>query len=111
MNNDFIIKIMTLISEFDLFGEILWDKDFNFIANCNDLFYWGTADGEEIKETDLDLLKQSLLDYNDHGVDLYCARKRKMRPQHACYKYFDVNKRHLFNACGPNRIKDFFNPG
>ena len=101
---------MWFIQEHDLFEEILWDGELRFYANCNDFFYWGCADGEPISKDDLDLLESSINDSKDYnGVLLYCARKRKMRPQGAYYKHLEKDKV-LFDACGDEREIDIANP-
>lgn len=71
-------------------------------VNCNDLFWWGCADDEEVKVEDIPLLLQSLEDSPKNGALLYCARKRGMRPQTPYYKYFE-GEEHLFDACGESR--------
>ena len=110
MDIDYITKMMRFISENDLFEEIIWDGNLVFYALCNDLFYWGSADGEQINKDDIKLLEVSINDSKDYnGVLLYCARKRKMRPQGAYYKHLKEDKE-LFNACGEERKIDIGNP-
>jgi len=41
---------------------------------------------------------------------LYCARKRKMRPQGAMYEYLNKENWPLFDECGPVREKSLSNP-
>lgn len=101
---------------------------------CSDIFAWGCADVEDIESSDdIELLRQSIKDCleieqrSSHGVLLYCARKRQMRPQGAYYKYLDVydykkdqprelneeatEKMHkLFNDAGPKREVGLGNP-
>lgn len=76
--------------------------------NCNDFFFWGCSDCEQLD--DWDLLEQSLNDAGDDGCLLYCARKRKMRPQGAFYKYLKPENHHWFDACGKKREINFGNP-
>ena len=108
--DNFIKELLVLVAEYDLNDEIYWDVDLNFFAICNDIFWWGTADLEPITETDLDLLRQSTDDAGPNGIILYCARKRKMRPQGTFYKYIKIEEHKLFNACGPEREVDILNP-
>ena len=55
-------------------------------------------------------MEQAFKDCEDHGGELFCARIRKMRPQGACYAYYDKKDWHLFDACGPERECGFGNP-
>ena len=41
---------------------------------------------------------------------LYCARKRKMRPQGAMYKTIPKTLWHLFDVCGEEREMNMGNP-
>lgn len=86
-----------------------------FFAQCSDLFEWGTADLERIDPADLPLLEQSVVDAKAAGGELwkgelFVARKRGMRPQGACYKNIPEALWPLFNACGPARERNLFNP-
>ena len=82
-------------------------------VNSSDLFYWGVADGVDIRNEDLPEFNQALIDCdNDYEVAgmLYCARKESMRPQGAIYRYIPKKLWPLFDACGPERKIDMFNP-
>ena len=77
--------------------------------NCSDLFVWGCSDGEAITYADFDLLKQTVseVDQVDRfkvATDLYCARRRKVRPHGAAYSGYPEKYWPLFNACGEERI-------
>lgn len=88
-----------------------------FIVNCNTLFWWGTADAEEVMPADLPLLHRCLADLKaiDDGMDgelaalhmdwLYAARRRGMRPQSPCWKHMGdyPGLLDLFLAAGPQR--------
>jgi hypothetical protein len=85
------------------------------IVNCNDLFYWGTADCVVLDENNIDLLEKTVEDMKAIDPDnytqadlLFCCRVRKMRPQIPYYKYIDEQFYPLFNACGPERDKNGF---
>lgn len=93
------------------------------LVDCNDLFFWGCADAEEIELCDLPLLQQaydelhalSLTNTNLSGITaytdwLYCCKKRSMRPQGAIYDNRPKEMWPLFNACGPHRPAEFGNP-
>ncbi len=105
--------ITEIIIECDADHDISWNTHDNgtiyaFVL-CNDLFFWGAADGEEIKESDIPDVVQAYKDSKFHGEILWCCRKRKMRPQGAYYKHLKADAA-LFDACGPRRETDFGNP-
>jgi hypothetical protein len=82
-------------------------------VNANDLFYWGVADGVEIRDEDIPIFDQALIDCEGNFAlagDLYCARKEKMRPQGAVYSSIPKKFWGLFDACGPEREIDRGNP-
>jgi hypothetical protein len=98
-------------------------------AICNDLFVWGSADSEDVTPDNIHILKQSVDDIMPYyekwatykrskaegddkepplimlsiGVELFCARVAKMRPQGRCYQNYPPGIRELFDACGPDR--------
>lgn len=131
-----ISEVMNFISTYDI-DDIKWSHGIEFWVSCNDVFFWGCADAEDLTpetvgvlydafnevnalcdKTDID--KDSVA-HNEYGAYvhddiaclLYCAKMRKMRPQDAFYqgKYIPEWAFPLFDACGPKRKKDFFNPG
>lgn len=128
---DFTKEVLKLFSENDLNDFLMWyidptsDEDNLILSmNCNDCFYWGTSDDEEITPETFDVLKQSIEDIK--AIDdelgmlyvncLYAARVRGMRPQGAAYP---VNEDaipnckeiwKLFDACGPEREESITNP-
>lgn len=120
---DVIIRIM---AAFNGFGDspstddIWWRTDAEYapvtmMVNCNDLFFWGCADCEEITPEDIDALEKAIadakaVDDGGNGHLLWVARKRGMRPQGAYYKYFKEGMKALFNECGPERETGFGNP-
>lgn len=113
----FVVQVLTLANKWDFYGELFWsiseddDTLVLFRANCNDLFYWGCADAEEIMPNDIDSLNQAFVDCGGvWGVWLWCARKRQQRPQGAAYAFFDEALWPLFDACGPVRETGLGNP-
>jgi hypothetical protein len=140
---DFISKVLSIRDGFqnpyaDLWDAIYWrtDEEFapvTFWVNCNDLFWWATADNEEITPENFHLLKEAVNDVasalgaadpsydkklsieewkvafdlwrkvGSYAADLFCARSRKMRPQHPCYKIYPQILHPLFDVCGPKR--------
>ena len=117
---EFILEVLRLQDEYDCYGEPLYwtcSSDYapiTFFVLCNDLFYWATADAEKLTLEDIPMLRQAILDVQASGVydlrlddyetgcALWCARKRKMRPQQPAYPK-DERLRALFDACGPIR--------
>lgn len=71
--------------------------------NCNDLFWWACADGEDFELSDLPEFKKAFDESSKNGERLWCCRKRGMRPLKPYYKYFDESEKALFDAAGPER--------
>ncbi len=81
---------------------------------CNDLFFWGCSDSEQIRPEDIPDIKQAFKDVDDAepkmckwdlgmiAMPLWVSRKRKMRPQGCCYPK-QKQLWPLFDACGPER--------
>lgn len=106
------VKVLRLWEQADLYEDIHWhvdpDGSVRLYANCSDLFYWATADSEEIVPDDLPLLERTLADLKAVDAaynlpELFVARKRKLRPQKPCYKHFDVPVAALFDACSTEK--------
>lgn len=115
---EFKINLFKLVAEHDIRDALYWSEDLSFYFLCNDFFYWGCADAEDIEnQQDVDLLEQCIKDCQavrefgeNHATELFCARKRKMRPQSAVYKFIEKELWHLFDACGPEREVNIVNP-
>lgn len=125
---DQIKKLLKIISDYELEEDIIWKaqdpNNITCIVNCNDLFHWGVADAEILKdEDDIFLLRSTIRDIYSYspkgsryfnasiqGPSLYCARKRNMQPQGAVYKHIPEYLWELFDNCGPEREVDFSNP-
>lgn len=115
-------EIMQLLkaTSFDLCDMIWWRTDteyapVTFLVNCNDCFYWGSADAEEITSDNLAILEAAIADCKalsaaHYAGDLFAARVRKMRPQGACYNHYPKELWPLFDECGPQREIGFGNP-
>lgn len=117
---DFTLEVLRLQDEYDCYGDpIYWATHdqyapITFFVNCNDLFWWATADAEKLTPEDIPMLRQAILDVKATGVftldlenyelgcELWCARKRGMRPQQPAYPK-DERLQALFDACGPAR--------
>ena len=51
------------------------------IVNCNDLFYWATADTEGCKYGELESLYKAWKDDPHWGVSIWCCFHRQLQPQ------------------------------
>lgn len=73
-------------------------------VDCSDTFFWGCSDCEEISLEELPSLVECYAASPTYGGELWCAKKRGMRPQSASYKecYPEIEWP-LFDACGPER--------
>jgi hypothetical protein len=120
---DFTLKVMRLMADEDIHEDIYWvvgdEKDnFRFSVTCNDIFFWGSADGEDLTPENFGDLLQAIEDekkirasvYTVWGPMLFCARMRKQRPQGAVYESIDEAVWPLFDACGEEREVGFGNP-
>ena len=104
----FVMCLLALTAKHDVNDELMWTEDLEFAVNCSDAFWWGTADVEAVTPETLPELEKALEDGGcEDGMLLYCARRRKMRPQGAMYKY--IKKPELFNVF-PEREVGIGNP-
>lgn len=126
-NLEEILRVLAAVAEADHTDMVWWRTDeeytpVTFLVNCNDCFYWATADCEEITSENLPLFEQTLKDAREaektfgsiYAGELFAARVRKMRPQYASYAEYPPEMWPLFDACGPERQTDngaFGNPG
>lgn len=108
------INLLKLAAEWELQNSLHWDTDLKFYVTCSDFFFWGCADAEDITcQEDVDLFEQAITDVgceHTYATDLYCAKKRKLRPQGACYEFIPKHLWSLFDACGPKREVGMINP-
>lgn len=111
----FIKELLDIIDKHDATSDLFWrkqpDGSFCFYINCNDLFYWATADAEDVTPADLETLDQAYTDADTaggeyFGAQLYAARRRQMRPQAPYFQYFNDNLVELFKAAGPPREEE-----
>lgn len=122
---DFVFKWLALADKWNKQDDFWWRCDEEYapvtiFINCNDLFYWATADCEEINSENIDSYDQCMKDADAvkefghcYANALWCARQRGMRPQGACYKHYPKELWPLFDACGLERETDngpFGNP-
>jgi hypothetical protein len=120
MNEEYVLTVLRAFERAECNDLLLWhvvDDDVRFAAMCNDVFWWATADAEDITVDDLPLLESCLADLKAFSAEiylpeLYCARRRRMRPQGAWYATLrDADLTRIFDACGPEREVDILNPG
>ena len=120
---DILYAVGHIVTEYDIGLESFYlfkqDGVVTTWVNCSDVFFWGTADFEQVTAENIIELEracsdaQAAGDFNEvYGPELFCARVRKMRPQGAWYKGDADSKalRELFDACGPRRTPDILNP-
>lgn len=127
--NEELAFIVKVLQQFDYEDGLLWsvkDGHAKFSVICNDVFWWGSADAEDLTPDNVDELKRAREDvmsakgrdqgsseaewrYEAYAKELFCARVRKMRPQGAAYPK-DPKMWSLFDACGPEREIDILNP-
>lgn len=106
---EFVLSLLALLAKHDLCDSVFWNRDLRFFVYCNDFFFWACADGEEITKENLPELEKAIHDCEAVGSRslfgplLWCARRRKMRPQDAYYKNLPKPTWQLFDACGEVR--------
>lgn len=122
---EFALAILATTQFYELGESIWWRTDgkcapVTYFVGCNDLFWWGSADAEELTPERLPILQAALNACGEAtsedesigwkwGTALFCARVRGERPQGAAYPN-DRRLWPLFDACGPERPKQLGNP-
>ena len=114
----FALEVLQVFAKYGLHDMLFWRTDgeyapITFFVNCNDLFYWATADLEVINPDNFPEIERAMKDVGARpvssesldGLSLFCARSRKMRPQKCAYPE-DKKLWPLFNACGPERTPE-----
>src|SRR5205814_9658982 len=106
MSDPFIYRVVNAAQDAGL--ELMWSADEGVVhvaVNCNDTFFWGCADAEEITPENIATFEQAVADLLAHGHlagELFAARVRKQRPQGASYdECYPRETWRLFDACGP----------
>jgi len=107
------MKVLRFLVERDMaVDKFYFDADGGIVIaeNCNDLFYWGCADAEEITPEDLPSIEQAIKDceaikpsYSAYAGTIWACRKRGMRPQYPCYPSYPKSLWPLLDAAGPER--------
>jgi len=116
-NEVFMTRVLDLFSRLDSHDMLFWrmdDGNIRFFVICNDIFFWATADVEEITQGNVENLEQAVADVQvaDPDADewmgplLFCARRRGIRPM----PRMELPKtlKPLFDACGPERTNNDF---
>lgn len=84
MNGETLIRVLAVWESCDISDGITWrvhEQDVKVFALCNDLFWWATADLEEITEDDLPLLERCAADLRTVNAEyflgeLFASRQR-----------------------------------
>lgn len=121
-HKELVYEVVVLLSDYDALDELSGyrasDDEFIPSIRCNDMFWWGTADDEDIDgENDLKALKTACQDCAERssreyywGPLLFVSRKRKLRPQGAAFTHIPAPCWGLFKSAGPPREIDMGNP-
>lgn len=100
---EYVYAVVELIADYDLGDEIMWHRGGGMLVavdgqgkrlpdarpliaavNVSDMFWWATADCEDVTEEDVPVLRATLAEVGGmYGGLLWVARKRGMRPQSA----------------------------
>ena len=129
---DFILRALHCFDGFDgpACDELWWRTDapdydpLTLLVNCNDVFFWGSSDAEELTPENITALEQAIADMRALNLKddkkheeswskahiLWIARQRKRRPQGAYYTYIPESYWPLFHAAGPEREVGLGNP-
>jgi hypothetical protein len=120
--SDATIRAALVATGFEYCDSIWWRQDddggLRLLVHCSDLFAWGTADCEEITDTNVETFVATFTECHElmgqwNAQDahlLWCCRQRGQRPQGAYYKHLDEALRPLFDAAGPEREVSLLNP-
>jgi hypothetical protein len=125
-NKDFALRVLKAMQECDCRDDLWWqlnedNSKIEFTINCSDMFWWGTADSEDVTPENIGELEKAIADMRALGGKaaedsfvtfgqtvgqaplLFVARMRKMRPQGAMYSYLNTAVWNIFDECGPER--------
>lgn len=73
--------IINLLDDEILYFNRIKNNEVNLHVNCNDLFYWGCADYEDITLDEIPSLIEEIAKDNRYGNSKWCCFKRGLRPQ------------------------------
>lgn len=113
--HDEILTTLQAVAASQCHDQVWWRTDgeyapVTFLVNCNDVFYWGCSDCEELTPENRDIFVKACEEARSYGPELFVARVRNMRPQGAIYKGMKPELAALFNAAGPERNVGLGNP-
>lgn len=102
-------------SEFEIDWSVeKYERSLRFYYRCNDTYFWGTSDAEEIELGDIDTINkvyeevmkllpdESYYSMATNALLVWASRKRGMRPQGCAYPEHKALWP-LLDACGPER--------
>lgn len=116
------MRVLSVTAKYDEFDQIWWRTDgeyspVTFLVNCNDVFWWGCSDAEDINEQNIDCFELAF-EKSSSAMDvgfayagiLFCCMSRQMRPQGAFYNFLPKELWPLIDDCGPERKSGIGNP-
>lgn len=123
IDRDFLIEVFRYFASIDCHSDLFWNiwekQPLMVYVMCNDQFFWGSADVEEITPENFPELQRAVTDCvavapDDpcnklEGLMLFCSRMRKERPQGASYPR-DRRLWPLFDEAGPEKKIGLGNP-
>ena len=69
-----------------------WQEDYTTLhVNCSDTFAYASADGEDLKYSEIRELYEFVKAHNDLGAMAWCIKKRKVRPLEQRCKQIDAS--------------------
>lgn len=84
---------LMLINEVIFLNDHWWEKDWpekakqipSLNVNCNDVFYWGCADAEEMMYDEIQDVYDHYIKDPGWGTAVWCIKKRNLMPQKPVY--------------------------
>jgi hypothetical protein len=117
----YMVRVLGAVAAADAHDQLWWRCDatfgpVSFFVDCSDVFSWAGCDMEPITPDNVAELERAYADAREasdgdttFGGTLFACRMRGQRPQGAAYPS-DRRLWPLFDACGPQREVDMFNP-
>jgi hypothetical protein len=110
-------RVVDVLSSSDIdYHAYATDDEVCVVLNCNDYFWWGTADAERVTYEDIPLLLDCIKELYDldkyafYASDLFLCRKRNLRPQDGIFYNFELWRQELIAKYCPKRENDIANP-
>lgn len=73
--------VIELLASGGLFISSKGPDSISLFVNCNDQFYWGTADAEEVGYVELKSLYDAWIADKHWGMSIWCCHHRHLQPQ------------------------------